>query len=75
MSNGYELAGEKTGPISGPPPQASEETTSAILEATKSDPIGQHAGGHDGGDKEAGKKAKSEKECTSPGNLNPDTSN
>ena len=62
------VAGEKTGPVSGPPPQASEETISAVLEAAKSDPLGQHIGGKDGGDKEAGKKVKSEKERTGPEN-------
>ena len=58
------LAGEKTGPISGQPPPVSSETTSALLGAEKKDPLGQHAGGQDGVDKEAGKKVKSEKECT-----------
>ena len=58
------IAGEKTGPVSGPPPQASEEATSAILAATKKDPLGQHAGGQDGGDKAADQKVKSEKERT-----------
>jgi len=32
------------------------------LGASKDDPMGQHEGGQDGGDKEAGKKIKSEKE-------------
>lgn len=56
------LAGEKTGPVTGQPPSASSETASAILAASKDDPMGQHEGGQDGGDKEAGKKVKSEKE-------------
>ena len=58
----YPLAGEKTGPISGQPPPASSETASAILGASKDDPMGQHEGGHDRGDKGAPAKAKSEKE-------------
>ena len=64
----FMIGGEKTGPVSGPPPQVSEETTSAILGAAKSDPLGQHSGGQDGGDKGADKKIKSEKERTSPRN-------
>lgn len=38
----------------------------ALLGAAKDDPIGQHEGGQDGEDKDAGKKVKSEKECTDP---------
>lgn len=55
-------AGEKTGPISGQPPPASSETTAALLGASKDDPMGQHEGGRDGGEKDASKKVKSEKE-------------
>ncbi len=54
--------GEKTGPISGLPPPASSETVAALLGASKDDPMGQHEGGKDQGDKEAPKKVKSEKE-------------
>ncbi|MCJ1415516.1 hypothetical protein MMC32_001848 [Xylographa parallela] len=54
--------GEKTGPISGPPPPASSETSAALLGSQKDDPLGQHAGGQDGGDQDEGKKMKSEKE-------------
>ena len=54
--------GLKTGPVSGQPPPASTETTAALLGAAKNDPIGQHEGGQDHGDKEAGVKVKSEKE-------------
>ena len=54
--------GEKTGPISGQPPAPSSEATSALLKASQKDPMGQHEGGQDRGDKEAGKKIKSEKE-------------
>ena len=57
-----ELAGEKTGPISGQPPSASQETTAAILEASKDDSVGQHEGSRDKGDQEAPKKVKSKKE-------------
>ncbi len=62
VSNNAKTAGEKTGPISGQPPSASQETTAAILEAAKDDSMGQHEGGRDSGDKEAPKKMKSEKE-------------
>ena len=61
-----DTAGEKTGPISGQPPPASSETTAALLGAAKEDPMGQHEGGHDGPDKEAGEKVKSEKQRTDP---------
>ena len=54
--------GLKTGPASGQPPSASSETTAALLGAAKADPIGQHEGGQDFGDKGAGNKVKSEKE-------------
>ena len=54
--------GLKTGPASGQPPSASSETTVALLGAAKADPMGQHEGGQDLGDKEAGTKVKSEKE-------------
>ena len=60
------IAGEKTGPISGQPPPTSDETTAALLGAAKQDPMGQHEGGHDGPDKEAGQKVKSEKQRTDP---------
>lgn len=59
-------AGVKTGPISGQPPPTSSETTSALLAAAKDDPMGQHEGGQDGGDKDAEKKVKSEKDRTDP---------
>ena len=54
--------GLKTGPATGQPPSASSETTAALLGAAKADPMGQHEGGQDHGDQEAGLKAKSEKE-------------
>ncbi|MCJ1393754.1 hypothetical protein MMC18_006630 [Xylographa bjoerkii] len=54
--------GEKTGPVSGPPPPTSSETSAALLGAQKDDPLGQHAGGQDGEDQDEGKKIKSEKE-------------
>ena len=38
----------------------------ALLVAAKDDPMGQHEGGQDGGDKDAEKKMKSQKECTDP---------
>ncbi|MCJ1252736.1 hypothetical protein MMC24_000542 [Lignoscripta atroalba] len=54
--------GEKTGPITGQPPQVSSEATAALLGAQKTDALGQHEGGQDGGDKDEGKKVKNEKE-------------
>ena len=59
-------AGAKTGPISGPPPELSSESMNALLGAQKDDPLAQHEGGLDGGDKEADTKVRSEKECTDP---------
>lgn len=57
-------AGEKTGPVTGAPPPVSDESKNAILQASNEDVVGQSAPGQDGGDKDAGKKQKSEKECT-----------
>ena len=65
------LAGQQTGPISGEPPSASDETTAALVGASKNDPIGQHEGGEDGGTKDAGKKVKSEKERACPMRYQP----
>jgi valyl-tRNA synthetase len=58
----HNATGAKTGPVSGPPPQASNETTAAVANAAAQDPLGQHTSGQDGGDKAAGQKVKSEKE-------------
>ena len=54
--------GEKTGPVSGQPPPVSEEAKGAVLEASNHDATGQSAPGRDGGEKNAEKKVKSEKE-------------
>ncbi|KAL9129407.1 MAG: hypothetical protein Q9217_002138 [Psora testacea] len=54
--------GIKTGPVSGQPPSASIETTAALLGASTEDPLGQHEGGQDQGDRAAGTKVKSAKE-------------
>lgn len=62
----YQLAGAKTGPVTGPPPPTSSETTSEILGSAEKDPVGQHQGGKDGGDKNEQKKVKTEKERTEP---------
>ena len=56
------IAGEKTGPVTGLLPPLSSETSAALQRAANTDPLGQHAGGKDGGDQEASKKVKSEKE-------------
>lgn len=58
--------GQQTGPITGKPPSASDETKAALLGASKSDPVGQHEGGMDGGDKQGEGKVKSEKEGACP---------
>ncbi|KZF26102.1 valyl-tRNA synthetase-like protein [Xylona heveae TC161] len=55
--------GEKTGPVTGQPPSVPAETKAAISNAAQTnDPTGQHVSGKDGGDKNEGKKVKSEKE-------------
>lgn len=59
-------AGVKTGPVTSQPPPVSSETTAALLGASTSDPLRQHEGGQDGGDKSEGKKIKSEKERMDP---------
>ena len=69
MLANFAIAGEKTGPTSGPPPKASSATKAAIADSLKADPLGQHAGGKDGGDTKADTKVKSEKERTSPRDL------
>lgn len=62
----FRKAGVKTGPVTGQPPPVSSETTDALLAASHSDPVRQHEGGQDGGDKSEGKKIKSEKERMDP---------
>lgn len=54
--------GEKTGPATGQPPPPSDETKAAIMEAANGDVKGQSAPGKDGGDPNAPKKEKTEKE-------------
>ena len=56
------IAGEKTGPISGQPPPVSSEATEAIISSAEKDPKGINAPGQDGGDSDAPKKVKTEKE-------------
>jgi len=58
----HNVAGVKTGPISGQPPPVSDEAQKEILQAAESNGVGQSAPGRDGGDKEAPTKVKSEKE-------------
>ncbi|KAF2836258.1 valyl-tRNA synthetase [Patellaria atrata CBS 101060] len=58
----HNLTGEPTGPVTGQPPSLSNETTSALIGSSECDPMGQNAPGRDGGDKNEGKKVKSEKE-------------
>ncbi|USW54204.1 Putative aminoacyl-tRNA synthetase, class I, valine-tRNA ligase [Septoria linicola] len=54
--------GEATGSSTGQPPAPSAESKAAILEAANGDVKGQSAPGKDGGDPNAPKKAKTEKE-------------
>lgn len=56
----------KTGPVTEQPPQVSSEAVSDLLKSSEGDPMGQHQGGKDGGDKDADKKVKSEKERMDP---------
>jgi valyl-tRNA synthetase len=58
----YNPTGEKTGTMSGQPPPPSDDTKAAILEAANGDLKGHNVPGQDGGDKNAEKKVKSEKE-------------
>ena len=58
----HNIPGEQTGPATGQPPSVPAETAAAIVDASQKDPVGQQAPGRDGGDKDAGKKVKSEKE-------------
>ncbi|KAK5124217.1 hypothetical protein LTR85_001920 [Meristemomyces frigidus] len=54
--------GTKTGPVSGQPPPPSDDVKNALLAAAEGDPKGENAAGQDGGDKNAEKKEKSERE-------------
>lgn len=58
----YNTAGEKTGPITAAPPALADSLKKDLLDSASSDTTGQGAPGKDGGDKDAGKKAKTEKE-------------
>jgi valyl-tRNA synthetase len=58
----HNITGDPTVPVSGPPPPVEESSKQAVLEVAKADATGQSAPGKDGGDKEAGKKVKTEKE-------------
>ncbi|KAK8168585.1 valyl-tRNA synthetase-like protein [Phyllosticta citrichinensis] len=55
--------GEKTGPVTGPPPPVSNETAAAAVESSKQDPTGQQAPGKDGEvEAKGGAKPKTPKE-------------
>ena len=56
----HNTPGEKTGPATGPPPPASQETKSAILNAANGEPTGQSAPGRDSVAMQAGEQGKSE---------------
>ncbi|KAK5009949.1 hypothetical protein LTR28_012576 [Elasticomyces elasticus] len=45
----HNTPGEKTGPVTGPPPPVSNEATDAILGAAEKDTEGQSSPGRDGG--------------------------
>jgi len=67
----YNPIGEETGPVSGNPPPVSNETKTALKNATNSSATGSHTPGQDAGSKvgtaqavEGEKKVKSEKELT-----------
>ncbi|KAL9065210.1 MAG: hypothetical protein Q9157_007553, partial [Trypethelium eluteriae] len=56
----HNIPGEATGPASGQPPPVSQETASAIINASQQDPMGQQAPGRDGGAKDDGQKSEIE---------------
>jgi valyl-tRNA synthetase len=56
------ITGEKTGPMTAPPPALDTASKNDILAAANSDALGQSAPGKDGGEKDGQKKVKSEKE-------------
>ncbi|KAF1997617.1 valyl-tRNA synthetase-like protein [Amniculicola lignicola CBS 123094] len=58
----HNTTGEKTGPVTGPPPAPADHVKTALLEGAHNDGTGQHAGGQDGGNKDEPQKVKSEKE-------------
>ncbi|KAF2707656.1 hypothetical protein K504DRAFT_458142 [Pleomassaria siparia CBS 279.74] len=58
----HNVTGEKTGPVTAPPPALDSSSKAAILENASNEATGQSAPGQDGGDKDAPKKVKSEKE-------------
>ena len=63
MANfGFATAGEKTGPATGQPPSLSNEAKDAIVGAAEQDATGQSTPGKDRGEKDLGKKVKTEKE-------------
>jgi len=59
---GFAIVGEKTGPATGQPPSLSNEAKDAIVGAAEQDAIGQSTPGKDRGEKDLGKKVKTEKE-------------
>ncbi|KAF2762283.1 valyl-tRNA synthetase-like protein [Pseudovirgaria hyperparasitica] len=58
----HNVAGEKTGPATGPLPSLSDETKDALLGNANTDATGQSALRRDGGEKDVGKEVKTEKE-------------
>jgi valyl-tRNA synthetase len=58
----HNVTGDKTGPMTSAPPAPSDESKNAILGSANSEATGQSAPGRDGGEKDVGKKVKSEKE-------------
>ncbi|KAF2266081.1 valyl-tRNA synthetase [Lojkania enalia] len=58
----HNIPGEKTGPITAPPPELGVDSKKDILAAASADRTGQNIPGRDGGEQNKEKKVKSEKE-------------
>ena len=61
----HNVTGEKTGPVTTAPPSLGEDSKKDILESAGAEATGQSAPSKDGGDKDAPKKVKAEKELES----------
>ena len=58
----HNVTGDRTGPVTGPPPPVSKDSKADILDGASADATGQSAPGRDGGEKDVEKKVKTEKE-------------
>lgn len=61
-ASSHNITGDKTGPTTAPPPSLDADSKQAILEHANAEATGQSAPGQDGGDQDAPKKVKTEKE-------------